>query len=110
MSHAMLAEYASVKGVPLPEVAVPLSGLLILFGGISLLLGWKPELGIGAIIVFLLGVSFPMHDFWAETGAQRAADFINFTKNMALIGASLMFTAVPRPWAYSVERPRFVGA
>jgi hypothetical protein len=32
------------------------------------LLGWRPEFGIIALVVFLLGVSFPMHNFWAEPG------------------------------------------
>jgi len=31
---------------------------------------------------------------------------INFTKNIALLGASLMFLAIPRPWAYGIERIR----
>jgi hypothetical protein len=31
-------------------------------------------------------------------------DLINFTKNLGLLGSSLMFLAIPRPWAYSLER------
>ena len=34
----------------------------------------------------------------------RQNDLLNFTKNFALLGSSLMFLAVPRPWPYSVER------
>jgi hypothetical protein len=34
----------------------------------------------------------------------RQADIINFTKNIGLLGSTLMFLAVPRPWPYSVER------
>lgn len=108
LSPAMLTQYAASKGVLAPDVAVLLSGLVILFGGISVLLGWRPELGIGAIVMFLAGVSLPMHNFWAESGAERAADMINFTKNMALLGATLMFSAVPRPWMYSLGERRLV--
>jgi uncharacterized membrane protein YphA (DoxX/SURF4 family) len=87
------------------------SGLLILFGGVSVLLGWQPELGVAAIVVFLLGVSFPMHAFWADTDpSQRVNDLTNFTKNMALMGGTLMLVAIPRPWPYSVETRRSVGA
>src|SRR5207247_914319 len=60
ISLGAAAQYAAAKGVPLPEVAVAGAGLLILFGGTSILLGWRPELGVAAIVVFLLGVSFPM--------------------------------------------------
>ena len=109
-ADAMLVQAAASKGVPAPGVAVAVAGLLILFGGISIVLGWQPELGITAIVVFLVAVSFPMHNFWAETGAARMNDFINFTKNAALVGASLMFAAVPRPWVLSLDAPRHVRA
>jgi putative oxidoreductase len=102
MSHAMMAQLAASKGVPAADVAVVVAGALILFGGASIVLGWRPELGIAAIAVFLVCVTFPMHDFWAESGAERTADLVNFMKNMALLGATLMFAAVPRPWPISV--------
>jgi hypothetical protein len=34
----------------------------------------------------------------------RQIDLVNFTKNIALLGSSIMFLAIPRPWPYSVER------
>ena len=34
----------------------------------------------------------------------RQMDLINFSKNIGLLGAGLMFLAIPRPWAYSVEQ------
>lgn len=110
LSRATLMQSVAAKGVPSPGVAIAITGLLLLFGGVSILLGWRPELGITAIIVFLVGVSFPMHNFWTETGTERAHDFVNFTKNVAFAGAALMLSAVPRPWPYSVERPARVRA
>jgi uncharacterized membrane protein YphA (DoxX/SURF4 family) len=104
MRTSMMAQMAAQKGVPFPEVAIIGTGLLLLFGGASMLLGWQPELGVTALVIFLVGVSIPMHNFWAETGDARMMDMINFTKNMALVGASLMFVAVPRPWPLSVDR------
>ena len=105
MSYGQFVAFAAAKGVPMAELAIPVSGALLLFGGTSILLGWRPLLGIGAIVLFLLAVTFPMHNFWAETGAARMNDLINFMKNIALVGGTLMFVAVPRPWAYSVEAP-----
>ena len=110
LSLAMMAQFAAAKGVPAPTVAVAASGALILFGGISILLGWRPDLGIAAIVVFLLGVSFPMHNFWAETDpGQRMNDMGHFAKNMAIMGATLTMVAIPQPWPYSVEARRPVG-
>jgi putative oxidoreductase len=108
LSSQTMAQYTAAKGVPAPEAAVVLTGLLILFGGISILLGWRPEFGLGAIVIFLIGVTPLMHNFWAETGAERTADMGNFMKNMALLGSALIMTAIPRPWSYSIEERRLV--
>ena len=51
-----------------------------------------------------------MHDFWAAAGMERMNQLINFTKNMALLGSTLMFAGVPRPWPYSVGARRRIVA
>jgi uncharacterized membrane protein YphA (DoxX/SURF4 family) len=68
-----------------------------------MLLGVYPVVGIILLIVFLLGVSFQMHSYWKVDDAQmKQIDMINFTKNMALVGALLMFLLLPRPWPMSL--------
>jgi putative oxidoreductase len=107
LSHAMMTGYAAAKGVPAPDVAVFVAGVLILFGGASIILGWLPEIGIAAIAVFLVAVTFPMHNFWAISDpGQRMNEMVNFMKNTALLGGTLMFVAIPRPWPYSVDTRR----
>ena len=99
----MMAGYAGSKGVPLPKLAVPGSGALLVIGGLSLLLGYQPVIGIVAVVLFLIGVSPMMHNFWAvQDPMQKMAEMVNFTKNMALLGSALMFLAIPQPWMYSV--------
>ena len=86
-------------------MAIVLSGLLLAIAGFSLLLGLYPNVGVGALVLFLVPVTIIMHAFWADHDPQRRQmDLINFTKNMALLGSSLMFLAIPRPWAHSLER------
>ncbi len=98
-----LSQYAQSKNVPKPELAVSGSGIALIAGGASVLLGIKPKLGTLAIIGFLAGVSPTMHDFWkVEDPAQRMNDMINFSKNMALLGAALALLAVEEPWPASV--------
>jgi len=97
-----LSEYAQAKGTPSPSLAVAGSGMILLAGGVSMLLGVYPVIGIVLLIMFLLGASFQMHSFWKVDDAQmRQADMINFTKNLALVGALLMFLLLPRPWPMS---------
>jgi putative oxidoreductase len=98
-----LAEYAKGKNVPLADIAVPATGAALLVGGTSILLGVKPKLGALAIIGFLASVSPTMHDFWKqEDPGQRMNDMINFSKNMALLGAAVALMAVEEPWPASV--------
>lgn len=97
-----LAGYAASKGVPAPRLAVLASGLLLLFAGVSFLLGLLPKLGVLAVVLFLVPTTFMMHAFWDAPAAARMAETVNFTKNLALAGASLMFLAIPEPWPVSV--------
>lgn len=106
----MMAPYAGAKGVPLPELAVYATGLLILLGGLSIIVGVLPHVGALCIALFLVGVSPMMHNFWTITDpAVRMGEMINFTKNMALLGGVLMLLGVPRPWPYSLEAGRRVA-
>jgi uncharacterized membrane protein YphA (DoxX/SURF4 family) len=100
----MMTQYAGAKGVPAPGVAVIVSHLLLLLAAICILSGWKPTLGVVALVVFFLPVSFTMHAFWkVQDPMARMADMINFTKNMALMGSALMFLALPQPWRWSAS-------
>jgi len=100
---SMTAGYAASKGVPAPKLAVAGSGLLLIIGGLSLGLGYKPLVGVIAICLFLIPVSLMIHNFWAvQDPMQRMGEMVNFTKNVALLGSTLMFLAIPLPWPYSV--------
>lgn len=98
-----MGAYAKSKGVPLAPLAIVVSGLLLLFGGLSMLFGAYPVVGIILLILFLVPVSFTMHNFWAIQDPQdKMLQTVNFLKNMALAGALLMFFIIARPWPISV--------
>ena len=98
-----LAQFAGSKGVPKPDLAVRVTGAILIAGGTSIMLGVKPKLGTAAIIGFLAGVSPIMHDFWNENSEQRMNDMINFTKNLALVGAAAVLMGIEEPWPASVS-------
>ena len=103
MRMRMMSDYAKMKGVPVPSVAVALTGLMMILGGLSMLLGIYPLVGVVLLVVFLIPVSFMMHNFWKVQDPQmRMGEMINFMKNMALLGAVLMLSAIPIPWPFSV--------
>jgi uncharacterized membrane protein YphA (DoxX/SURF4 family) len=106
LNRKMLVDYARSKHVPAPDVAVAVSGLLILAGGLSMLTGVQPKVGAGLITTFLLGVSPQMHAFWKEEDPQQQMhEMVNFTKNMALVGASLLAAGHPEPWPWQLRAP-----
>jgi uncharacterized membrane protein YphA (DoxX/SURF4 family) len=97
------AEYAKSKNVPKAELAVLATGVALIIGGASIMLGVKPKLGTLAVLGFLASVTPKMHDFWhVEEPSQRMAEMTNFTKNVALAGAALALMGVEEPWPASV--------
>ncbi len=97
-----ITQYAKYKGVPMPELAVKASGLALIVGGTSILLGVKPKLGTAAVLGFLSTVSPAIHDFWnVNDPQQKQSEMVNFTKNLALLGSTLALMGVEEPWPMS---------
>ena len=97
-----LVGYAESKGVMSAKLAVIGSGLLLLFGGYTILSGVRVAAGIAALVLFLIPVTFTMHAFWKEEGQARMMDKVQFMKNLAILGAVLMLLAIPTPWPMSL--------
>jgi uncharacterized membrane protein YphA (DoxX/SURF4 family) len=90
----MMSDYAKSKGEPLPKVSVAASGLLLLVGGVSVLFNFKPSIGLIALILFLVPVTFIMHAFWRiQDPMAKMHEMVNFMKNFALLGAILILLA-----------------
>jgi len=101
----MMTGYAKSKGVPAPALAVGGSGVLLFLGGLSLLLGFHPTIGAALLVIFLLGVSFGIHNLWTIQDQQtKMGEMAHFLKNMAILGLVLMTLAIPRPWLMSFGR------
>lgn len=94
-----MAGYAASRGVPMAKAATFASGLLILVGGLSVLLGVWGDLGALLLVVFLLPTAVLMHAFWRETDPMaKQTEMVQFNKDVALAGAALTFF-----WAFSQD-------
>src|SRR5262249_40129373 len=83
--------YAASQGVPLAPLAVPLSGVLCLVGGASVLLGYKARFGAALLALFLIPVTLMMHRFWAiPDPAAAQIQQIMFMKNVAMLGGAFL--------------------
>jgi uncharacterized membrane protein YphA (DoxX/SURF4 family) len=98
------AGYTASKGVSNATFWVAASSLLLLFGGLSIVAGFRPHLGVGALVLFLVPVTLIMHNYWTMTGIQATVEFHAFMGNVGLLGSALLFAAIPQPWAISVDK------
>jgi putative oxidoreductase len=83
--------YAASQGVPLANLLGPLSGLLALAGGLSIMLGYKTRWGAAMLIAFLVPVTFMMHRFWGVSDPQTAMmQQVMFMKNLSILGGAFL--------------------
>lgn len=87
--------YAQFKKVPAAKLAVPLTGLMILLGGLSIVLGIWMDLGALLLAIFLVFSAFMMHNFWTmDDATQKMNETVTFFKNLSMAGAALIILAV----------------
>jgi putative oxidoreductase len=97
------AGYSQSKGVPMPKMAVIVTGLMMLLGGLGILLGVYIFWSVMLLALFLLGTLIKMHTYWKVSDPMaRMGERINFYKNLGLMGAILMLLAIPLPWAMAL--------
>lgn len=97
--------FAVAKGVPAANILVPFTGIMELFGAITIIIGYKARWGAWILLVYLLPVTFIMHNFWTITDPiAKQMDMASFMKNIGLTGAALLI-AYFGPGPVSVDKP-----
>jgi putative oxidoreductase len=72
---------------------VPVSGIMSILGGLSILLGFHGKAGAWLLLVFLVPVTFTVHNFWAvKDRMMRQIQMTMFLKNISMPGSALFFT------------------
>jgi putative oxidoreductase len=84
---------AARHGVPAAIVLVPLSGVMALMGGLSVLVGLHARVGAALLVVFLIPVTFLMHNFWSFVDPTLIdLEKAMFMKNLTMLGGALLIT------------------
>ncbi|MBN9045914.1 MAG: DoxX family protein [Rhizobiales bacterium] len=91
------AEYFASKGLPLPFVTAVIVGLIELFGGIAILLGFQTRIAAVVLGVFTIGAALVAH--------LSPFDQINFFKNLAIAGGFFVL-ALHGAGEYSIDAKR----
>jgi putative oxidoreductase len=93
-THQEIA-YAAAQGIPIAGVLVPASGIMAIAGGLSILLGFHGKLGAWLLVLFLVPVTFTMHNFWAvKDPMMQQIQMAMFLKNISMLGSALFFTQI----------------
>jgi putative oxidoreductase len=86
-------EAAAAHGVPLPDLLVPLSGIIALLGGFSVLLGFQTKIGAWLLVIFLVPVTVMMHNFWSVSDPMALQiEKAMFLKNVTMLGGALLIS------------------
>jgi putative oxidoreductase len=78
-------QYMAAYGIPAPGVLLVLSILIEIFGGLSILLGFKAKWGAIALFVFLIPTTLIFHTEFTDQ-----IQSIMLLKNLAIMGGLLM--------------------
>ena len=97
-----LIDYAESRRVPLPLLTVPLTGLALIAGALSIGLGLYPRAGVIIVAAFLLLAALVAHRPSPQDDEREwHRETFNFMRNMALAGTTLMLLATPE-WPYAL--------
>lgn len=87
---AAMAAYGESRGLPSAKAAVQVSGVALLLGGLSVLLGIWGDAGALGIAVLLVITAVSMHGFWKDSDPQaKQMEMVQFNKDIALAGGAL---------------------
>jgi len=100
--------FAASQGVPFASIAVPLSGVLSIAGGLSILLGYRAKLGAWLLVLFLVPVTLMMHKFWLVQDPMMAQiQMVLFMKNVTMLGGALLISQLGAgPFSLDARRSR----
>ena len=100
--------YAAQQGLPFADVLVPLSGVVVLAGGLSVLLGYRTRVGAALLALFLIPATVLFHNFWAVADPMMAQmQQAMFLKNLSMLGGALLIAHFgPGPLSLDARRGR----
>jgi putative oxidoreductase len=83
-------QMAADHGFPMASLLVPVSGILLLLGGLSIVLGFKARYGAWLIVIVTVPLTLCMHRFWEVHSSMQMLQKIMFLKNLSMIGGALI--------------------
>jgi putative oxidoreductase len=90
---AQTVQMMQAYGVPLASLLVYPAGIIELFAGLALAVGYRARIAALALALFTVLVTPIFHAFWDVPADQVMNQMLFFTKNLAIIGGLLHILA-----------------
>lgn len=101
----MMVGWLEMNGLPLPALLLGAAIVLELVGGTLLIAGARTRWVAVALALYLVPVTFLLHDFWTFEGIVRQGQRESFGKGLMIIGG-LIFVALQGAGAVSLDERR----
>lgn len=88
------AGYIASGGLPMASVLAVVVGLLELFGGLAVAVGFQARWAALALGLFTLAASVLFHKFWAVPADQAFVQQLMFMKNLSVAGGMFVVAAL----------------
>lgn len=99
------AAFMASKGLPIPAVLLVPAIAIELGGGLMLIAGWHARIAALVLFLFIIPTTLIFHNFWAADPGEYQAQFINFMKNLSIMGG-MLFVAAYGPGPLSLGQDR----
>ncbi len=108
-NFAGVSQYMASEGVPIPSLMLVGGIVFLIAGSLSVITGWKAQIGAGLLLIFLMLATYFFHDFWTFEGEARQQQLIQFMKNLSLMG-TMVFLMANGPGLLSADtcKPRII--
>jgi putative oxidoreductase len=100
--YAGTVSYMAESGAPIPGLAALVAIVVEVFFAAAVVLGVWTRLMAILLALYTLASALIAHRYWAMTGADAAANMINFYKNISIMGGFFLLY-VTGPGRYSVD-------
>lgn len=88
-----VAAYMASESVPMPQLMLVGGIVFLILGSLSVIAGFKTQIGATLLLIFLILATYFFHDFWTFEGEARQNQMIQFMKNLSLMGTMLFLIA-----------------
>ena len=103
--YSHIVGFAAAKGIPMPGIAIALAAATEILGGLAILVGFQTRAAAWLLFLYLIPATLIFHNFWALSGAEHQEQFMNFIKNLTIMGG-LLILAASGAGGFSVDKAR----